>query len=1404
MKNYISSLSPIDQVTFLNTILESSTEYSIIALDFNKNILAWNEGARRIYGYDLFDVLGKDVSMLYDPAEVESGKSQLGYDETLRSGKWSGEVERIRKNGTRFTAHVIITLRRDSQDVPIGYTVMSSDLTETQLSLHEFKESQAYTRGLIEASINVFIVTDLLGIIRDVNQHVCEVIGCPRDQIIGVSLKKYFTEPKRVENVLRLVLAEDKISNNELIIYSKSGNEIPLSCNLSIFQSSEGKLKGIVLIGHDVTEWNRLERDLRQAQNYTRGLIEASADALLTVNPDYEVMDVNEQIVKRTGCSREELTGSLFTDYFADPILACEAVKQTLTAGVVVDYPLVLLSKDNKETPVAFNGSVFKDMQGNVQGVFASIHDVTAQKRLEDDLRQAQNYTRGLIEASVDPMIVVSPDLTIMDVNKQMVALTETPKDRLVGSRFDSYFRDQKRAAVGVSKTLSEGYVTNYELTLQASSGKETVVSFNASIFRDLEGSLKGIFAVARDVTEERQLELKFQEQQNYSRSLIEASVDALITVDPNGLVTDVNEQMIKLIGESRKRLIGSAFANYFTDPRRARAGIKKTLKDGVVKNYELTARSKSGRETPTAFNASIYKDMTGKVLGVFGAARDIRDQKFLETELRNQQAYTRGLIESNIDALMTTDTLGIITDVNEQMLKITGRTRKELIGNPFKKYFTNPQRAEEGIQRVLVENWLTNYELTFRAKDGKETDVSYNATTFRTQDGKLEGVFAAARDITEQKKLQAQIYKQNQELIETTNFLNNILDSSTEYSIVVCDLEGNILAWNAGAYKIYGYTADEMINKHNIDYLHTSEDIESGRIKALFRTALKTGKAEGIFERIRKNKEKLIASLGVTLRKDANGNPIGYLAISKDITAQRQLEEQSHLVQEGSRLKSEFLANMSHELRTPLNGIIGFAELMYNEKVGPISSEHKDFLNDILLSARHLQQLINDILDLSKVESGKMEFHSEPIDLGRTLNEVRDILRTLIAHNQIDFETQIDPTLTDIVLDQSKFKQILYNYISNAVKFTPGGGKVTVRILKEDNLSFRVEVEDTGIGIRKKDIGKLFAEFVQLDSSISKQYQGTGLGLALTRRIVNAQGGRVGVKSTFGKGSLFFAILPRKFPQLSSEEVVKIPLEKNVSKIQSNAPRILVVEDDPQDQLIISEILKKAGFDVEIASNGKEALTNGQREHFDAITLDILLPDMSGLEVLHALRTQSPNEETPIVVVTIVEQKALSFGDKIQDCLSKPVKPEVLLKVLDAAGVKPHEKKTILIIDDDAPTLKYAQSILKDTGHCIVSCLDGKSGLLAVNNEKPDVIILDLLMPNMDGFQFLQHLRKTKLGKEIPVIVWTAKDLTRDDQKILKKLAQSVVLKGEGSIYSVASELQSYLPVPVKIDKIK
>jgi PAS domain S-box-containing protein len=602
--------------------------------------------------------------------------------------------------------------------------------------------------------------------------------------------------------------------------------------------------------------------------------------------------------------------------------------------------------------------------------------------------------------------------------------------------------------------------------------------------------------------------------------------------------------------------------------------------------------------------------------------------------------------------------------------------------------------------------------------------------------------------------------------------------------AIVMVNNTGRIVLINERAETLFGYKKNQLLGR---------------RVEVLLPARFREGH---VGHRTRYHAAPKIRTMGTGLdlfaiRKDGTEFPVeislsplktneGVFAMSaiRDITERTQLEEewrqknnaleeQNRRVEEANRLKSEFLANMSHELRTPLNGIIGFAEIMHDGRVGPVSDQHKEYLSDILTSARHLLQLINDVLDLSKVEAGKMEFNPQLVNLQILVQEVREIVRTLAASKRIKVSSEIDPALSAIDADPRSVKQILYNYLSNALKFTPEGGRVTVRGKVEDAERFCLEVEDNGIGISASDTDRLFVEFQQLDSSAAKKYSGTGLGLALTRKIVEAQGGSVGVSSTLGKGSIFYAVLPRTFRPIG-----EMPDEKQTVRVADGAPVVLVVEDDANDRAWIARALRKTGYGVETVATGSEALIRCREQRFDAITLDIMLPDMSGRAVLEKLRERGLNQETPVVVVTVLAQKGIVAGYQVVDILAKPVSEGEIVRALERCGITPSSRRPVLVIDDDASALKVADQALRQLGFRPVCRQDVASALKAASTERPAAVVLDLMMPKMNGFEFLKHFRKSRSGRRTPVIVWTGKDLSENERAALRSSVTSIAKK--------------------------
>jgi CheY-like chemotaxis protein/nitrogen-specific signal transduction histidine kinase len=501
------------------------------------------------------------------------------------------------------------------------------------------------------------------------------------------------------------------------------------------------------------------------------------------------------------------------------------------------------------------------------------------------------------------------------------------------------------------------------------------------------------------------------------------------------------------------------------------------------------------------------------------------------------------------------------------------------------------------------------------------------------------------------------------------------------------------------------------------------------------------------------------------------------------------ELELQNRRIQEANRLKSEFLANMSHELRTPLNAIIGFAELLHDGHVPADSPQHKEFLGDILTSGRHLLQLINDVLDLAKVEAGKLDFRPEPFEVRRPIEEVVAITRTAAGAKRITVEVDIDPSVGTVTLDPARLKQVVYNYLSNALKFTPERGRVAVRVRPDGEHAFRLEVEDTGMGIEATDLGRLFVEFQQLDGSAGKRHQGTGLGLALTRRLVEAQHGSVGVRSEPGKGSVFHAILPRV---TTAGEAPVLPRSRNG---RSGGRCVLVVEDEPRDREVIVGALAAAGYAVEVAPSAAAAIERCRERTFDAVTLDLVLPDMGGFDLLHALRAEPHMRDVPVIVVSVVADAKLVAGFAVSDVLRKPLDPPALLAALQRAGVQPERRGGVLVVDDDPGALRLMDAVLEQLGFGAITRSSAVAGLEAAEHLVPSAVVLDLMMPEMDGIEFLDRFRRLPAHARTPVLIWTMKELTATEHEQLRHTAQAIVSKNGGSPSTVIAQLRTLLP---------
>jgi signal transduction histidine kinase/CheY-like chemotaxis protein/HAMP domain-containing protein len=488
-----------------------------------------------------------------------------------------------------------------------------------------------------------------------------------------------------------------------------------------------------------------------------------------------------------------------------------------------------------------------------------------------------------------------------------------------------------------------------------------------------------------------------------------------------------------------------------------------------------------------------------------------------------------------------------------------------------------------------------------------------------------------------------------------------------------------------------------------------------------------------------------------------------------------RELQETNRRLEDASRHKSEFLANMSHELRTPMNAIMGFTRLVMRRGKALLPTREYENLGKILISAEHLLALINDILDLSKIEAGRMEVHSSSVDLEPLVDLCLRTVEPLVRSERLRLVKAIEPGLPPLSTDQDKLKQVLINLLSNAVKFTEEG-TVTVEAHRRGR-EMAIAIADTGIGIPADKLELIFEEFRQVDSSTTRKYSGTGLGLSISRHLARLLGGDITVHSAVGVGSTFTVVLPLQYGAALQATPAGAVSAQEEPHAQPEADKvILAIDDDPDVIYLLGENLAEAGYRVIGALAGEEGLRKARELRPFAITLDILMPNKDGWQILHELKADPATRDIPIIVLSIVDNKDLGYRLGASDYLLKPFDREAILAAL--SRIDPPRRGRLLVVDDDPQVIDLVRQLLEDEPYEVMAATEGQEALETIAAQPPQVILLDLLMPRMDGFTVIEHLQRDPQYRHIPVIVLTAKTLTAIEQVMLEQSVRTVIQK--------------------------
>ncbi len=874
------------------------------------------------------------------------------------------------------------------------------------------------------------------------------------------------------------------------------------------------------------------------------------------------------------------------------------------------------------------------------------------------------------------------------------------------------------------------------------------------------------------------------------------------IATDRAGRVIRMNEVAGRLLAWPVAQALGRPIYEVFPRENRpaeyaARNPVDVAVEQGfdVDRPHHVVALSRDGARIPVEVNVAITRTPEGQVGGLAVVIRDMT--RLLRAEAESTRLAA--IVESSSDAIISKTLDGRITSWNGSAQAMFGYTAEEAIGQPVQMLFP-PDRVDEEM-RILAElaqgHTVRPFDTVRRARDGHLLDVSVSISPIRNEHGAIVGASKIARDVTSERRAAAALRESEGRLrfaLEAAQIGDWELD-------LVTGAERRSLRHD----RCFGYSSPQRLWSFSIFLQHVHPDDRSDAALAL--EAARIAHVGWRFEcRVvwPDTSVHWISSHGSTERVD--GLPRRMLGIVTDVTPRKmaeaarltaqRLEAENRQMQEANRLKNQFLANMSHELRTPLNAVIGFADLLHAGSVPPESPKHREFLGHIGSSGRHLLQLINDVLDLSKVESGTFEFFPEPVDLPALVREATDVLHASLLRKGISLEAWVSPELVGLELDASRLKQVLYNYLSNAVKFTPVGGRIALRALPEGPDRFRVEVEDTGIGIAADDLPRLFTDFLQLDAGYDKRHEGTGLGLALTRRLVQAQGGGVGVRSELGVGSVFHLVLGR---------VVATPHHARgmAAAAGPSAPaapveqihRLLVIEDDLTRREQIMSTLRDVGFQVDAAITSEQAQQKTRDTAYSAITLDLCLPDEAGFGVLARLRRLNEGGGAPVIGVSLPSLSQQSASFSIADILAKPLRTEEVVTALNHLRGAPGVRARVMVIDDDIMALELMRAALAGLDIEAGCWQDGRDALQQLAYFKPDAIVLDLMMPVFDGISVLHALSAIPAWQHTPVYIWTSLILTEAEYDTLATSAEAILGKGGGALESMLEGLRRWRP---------
>jgi len=1199
------------------------------------------------------------------------------------------------------------------------------DITQRKRFEGQLAESERKYRELVQfAPVGIYEVDFRTLKLTSANDVICSLTGYRREELLHLSPIEILAAGDRdvfMERFHKWLAGEPLQPNSEYRIRAKDGRVLDALLNVTFTRDKEGNPLGATVITSDITERKQMERSLAESEARFRDLLNATPDAMVVANAEGKIIIANAQTGGMFGYTSNELIGKTVEELVSGRSVHMHRNSRSrfmkhpkmVTAGV--DRDIFAIRKNGEEFPVEISLSHHQLADGE-SIVLCSIRDVTERKRSRE-LIAAQRDLARLASANLSKEEVWQACFQIalqvsgfdcgglyiynQDVHAFVITYHEGLSDNFIN--MVSQFKDGTPSA----QMISSGkmfFLSSLDLEAQPYHGQEGLHSTAVipivhqeqvlGCFNLASHSLDNIPDPTRNALEAIALEVgnviihqQTEEALQASRKqLSQALMAARMGTWRWHLPTDRMEwspETAQIFGaDFIKQDFNSVIESFHPDDRELIAQtVQEALTHKQMMNLEYRILTGSGRTIWVTNYGNIETDASGAPMVVTGLVQDITERKLAEEALRASEENYRGLMQSLNNAICTVDYDGRFLYINDMGAASLGAKPQDLIGKSIKDIFPEPLASFQlaGIQSIFHEDRYAVYEGESLGGEGLRW-YRFSFQPLHDGNGHVVQVLINATDIHDLKTTQQELENLNRTLEERvrerTAQVQDLYDSAP-VGYHSLDSEGRYLEINQTELNWLGYEREELLGKP-ITYILTPQYAEIfSEIFLLFRASGKITNQEA--EAICKNGKTFPILINATAVYNENGEYVASRSTITDNTERKQAENALRLtnaeLERAMRVKDEFLASMSHELRTPLNAILGLSQSMLEQFIGPLNEHQLDCMQTIESSGSHLLELINDILDLSKVSSNQMTLEITPISASEVCQASLLFVREMAHKKHLQVASLLDPQVQTLLADERRLKQMLVNLLSNAVKFTPEGGAIQLRVTGDSEKQIiRFSVSDTGIGIAPENINRLFQPFVQLDSGLNRQFEGTGLGLSLVARMAELHGGSVSVESEPGKGSTFSILLPWVLP-VSSHMVGEIMPQPSTTKtvinqLGSKEPLILIAEDNEANIAMLTTTLQARGYRLAIARNGSEALEFTRTQHPDLILMDFQMPVMNGLETTQRLRQDSDPlvANIPVLALTALampadRRRAIEAG--ANEYLSKPVNLKQLTEVM-------------------------------------------------------------------------------------------------------------------------------------------